>query len=71
MAPEGIAPAKVSKETVRADFNDPSAVIHYTRAAHFLGNGSVHRIDLIAEELPPRTIPFNVLPEFAYLQTRV
>jgi len=28
---------KISAETVRADFNDPLAVIHYTRAAHFLG----------------------------------
>lgn len=28
---------KISSETVRADFNDPLAVIHYTRAAHFLG----------------------------------
>lgn len=28
---------KISSETVRADFNDPIAVVHYTRAAHFLG----------------------------------
>jgi ubiquinone/menaquinone biosynthesis C-methylase UbiE len=28
---------KISSETVRADFNDPAAVVHYTRAAHFLG----------------------------------
>jgi len=28
---------KISAETVRADFNDPVAVLHYTRAAHFLG----------------------------------
>jgi ubiquinone/menaquinone biosynthesis C-methylase UbiE len=28
---------KISSETVRADFNDPVAVVHYTRAAHFLG----------------------------------
>jgi len=28
---------KISSETVRADFNDPLAVVHYTRAAHFLG----------------------------------
>ncbi|MBK9991378.1 MAG: class I SAM-dependent methyltransferase [Verrucomicrobia bacterium] len=27
----------MSAETVRADFNDPLAVVHYTRAAHFLG----------------------------------
>jgi SAM-dependent methyltransferase len=28
---------KITSETVRADFNDPVAVVHYTRAAHFLG----------------------------------
>jgi SAM-dependent methyltransferase len=28
---------KISSDTVRADFNDPVAVLHYTRAAHFLG----------------------------------
>jgi SAM-dependent methyltransferase len=28
---------KISSETVRADFNDPVAVVHYTRAAHFIG----------------------------------
>lgn len=28
---------KISAATVRADFNDPVAVVHYTRAAHFLG----------------------------------
>lgn len=28
---------KISCETVRDDFNDPVAVVHYTRAAHFLG----------------------------------
>ncbi len=28
---------KISAETVRADFNDPLAVVHYTRAAHFIG----------------------------------
>jgi len=29
--------AKISSATVRADFNDPIAVVHYARAAHFLG----------------------------------
>ena len=28
---------KISSETVRSDFNDPVAVVHYTRAAHFIG----------------------------------
>jgi SAM-dependent methyltransferase len=27
----------LTSETVRADFNDPIAVVHYARAAHFLG----------------------------------
>ena len=35
---------KISSATVRADFNDPSAVIHYTRAAHFLGLWESERI---------------------------
>lgn len=30
-------PTKISAATVRADFNDPVAVIHYARAAHFMG----------------------------------
>jgi hypothetical protein len=50
---------------------DPYRVWHLDRAAHFLGNGSDKRIDLIAEGLPQKTIPFEVLPEFASLQTRV
>ncbi|MGI8741843.1 MAG: DUF362 domain-containing protein [Bryobacteraceae bacterium] len=49
---------------------DPYRVWHLDRAAHFLGNGSHERIDLVAERLPLRTIPFDVLPEFASLQTR-
>jgi len=49
---------------------DPSRIWHLDRAAHFLGNGSYERIDLIAEELPQRTVPFDVLPEFAHLQIR-
>ena len=68
----------LADDPVAADFTcarlmglDPYRVWHLNRAAHFLGNGSNHRIDLIAEALPPRTIPFKVLPEFAYLQTRV
>jgi SAM-dependent methyltransferase len=28
---------KITSETVRADFNDPVTVVHYARAAHFLG----------------------------------
>ena len=31
------AAKKITSATVRADFNDPLTVVHYTRAAHFLG----------------------------------
>ena len=49
---------------------DPSRIWHLDRAAHFLGNGSSERIELVAEGLPQRTVPFDVLPEFAHLQMR-
>ncbi len=49
---------------------DPSRVWHLDRAARFLGNGSLERIDLIAERLPERISPFDVMPEFAYLRVR-
>jgi len=68
----------LADDPVAADFTcarlmglDPDRVWHLNRAAHFLGNGSNHRIDLVAEALPAQTIPFNVLPEFSYLQTHV
>jgi uncharacterized protein (DUF362 family) len=68
----------LADDPVAADFTcarlmglEPNRVWHLNRAANFLGNGSNHRIDLIAETVPPRTIPFNVLPEFIYLQARV
>jgi SAM-dependent methyltransferase len=35
---------KITSATVRADFNDPTAVAHYTRAAHFLGLWESERI---------------------------
>jgi len=35
---------KITPATVRADFNDPAAVAHYTRAAHFLGLWESERI---------------------------
>jgi uncharacterized protein (DUF362 family) len=50
---------------------DPRRVWHLDRAAHFLGNGSYERIELVAEGLPQRTVPFDVLPEFAGLQMRL
>src|SRR6266849_353598 len=61
----------LADDPVAADFTcarlmglDPNRVWHLDRASHLLGNGSNHRIDLIAEALPPRAIPFKVLPEF-------
>jgi SAM-dependent methyltransferase len=47
---------KISKETVRADFNDPIAVVHYARAAHFLGLWESERT-LIARFFPDQTAP--------------
>jgi SAM-dependent methyltransferase len=35
---------KITSDTVRADFNDPVAVVHYTRAAHKLGLWESERI---------------------------
>jgi uncharacterized protein (DUF362 family) len=68
----------LADDAVAADFVcarlmglDPNRVWHLNRAAHFLGNGSNHRIDLIAEAMPRRTIPFTVLPGFTHLQTRM
>ena len=68
----------LADDPVAADFTcarlmglNPHAVWHLDRAAHFLGNGFHDRIDLIAEGLPRKTVPFDVLPEFASLQTSV
>jgi uncharacterized protein (DUF362 family) len=47
---------------------DPRRVWHLDRAAHFLGNGSYEQIELVAEGLPQRAVPFDVLPEFTHLQ---
>ncbi|MBM3774217.1 MAG: DUF362 domain-containing protein [Acidobacteria bacterium] len=67
----------LADDPVAADFTcarlmglNPYRVWHLDRAARFLGNGSHERIDMIAEELPQQPIPFDVLPEFANLQTR-
>ena len=66
----------LADDPVAADFTcarlmglNPHAVWHLDRAAHFLGNGSHDRIDLLAEGLPRKTVPFDVRPEFASLQT--
>ncbi|NBW87892.1 MAG: class I SAM-dependent methyltransferase [Planctomycetia bacterium] len=47
---------KISSETVRADFNDPVAVVHYARAAHFLGLWESER-RLIERFFPEKSAP--------------
>lgn len=47
---------KISSETVRADFNDPVAVVHYARAAHFLGLWASER-RLIERYFPDKSAP--------------
>ncbi|MBL9203407.1 MAG: class I SAM-dependent methyltransferase [Opitutaceae bacterium] len=47
---------KITAATVRADFNDLPAVVHYTRAAHELGLWSSERA-LIERNFPDRSAP--------------
>lgn len=47
---------KISAATVRRDFNDPLAVVHYARAAHFLGLWESERI-LLERFFPDRDAP--------------
>jgi SAM-dependent methyltransferase len=47
---------KITAATVRADFNDLAAVLHYTRAAHELGLWASERA-LIEKYFPDRTAP--------------
>ena len=47
-------PAKITAGTVRSDFNDPVAVVHYARAAHFLGLWESERV-LIGRFFPDLT----------------
>jgi len=47
---------QISSDTVRADFNDALAVVHYTRAAHFLGLWASERV-LIERFFPDRSAP--------------
>jgi SAM-dependent methyltransferase len=49
-------PKKISAAQVRADFNDLTAVIHYTRAAHELGLWQSERV-LIERFFPNRDAP--------------
>jgi SAM-dependent methyltransferase len=50
------ASEKISAQTVREDFNDLRAVLHYTRAAHELGLWRSERV-LFERWLPDRTAP--------------
>ena len=47
---------KISSETVRADFNDVNTVVHYARAAHFLGLWKSERM-LIERFFPDLSAP--------------
>jgi hypothetical protein len=49
---------KITAATVRADFNDLVAVIHYTRAAHELGLWASERklIERFFPTNPPRSL---------------
>jgi SAM-dependent methyltransferase len=47
-------PLKITSATVREDFNDPIAVVHYARAAHHLGLWKSERM-LIDRFFPDRT----------------
>lgn len=47
---------KISASTVRADFNDLTAVMHYTRAAHKLGLWKSERL-LIDKYFPDKDVP--------------
>jgi SAM-dependent methyltransferase len=48
--------SQITGDTVRADFNDPLAVVHYTRAAHFLGLWR-SELRLIDRFFPDRSVP--------------
>jgi SAM-dependent methyltransferase len=48
--------SKIRPDTVRRDFNDPLSVVHYARAAHFLGLWESERV-LVERFFPDRTVP--------------
>jgi SAM-dependent methyltransferase len=50
------AVSKVTGDTVRDDFNSINTVLHYTRAAHFVGLWKSER-EMITRYLPDRTAP--------------
>ena len=47
---------KITAATVRADFNDPVAVVHYARAAHFMGLWASEKV-LIERHFPDLSAP--------------
>ena len=47
---------RITSATVRADFNDPLAVVHYARAAHFLGLWESERV-LLERFFPDKSAP--------------
>ena len=47
---------KITTAPVRADFNDPLAVVHYARAAHFLGLWESER-SLLEKYFPGKSLP--------------
>ena len=47
---------KITAATVRADFNDPVAVVHYARAAHFMGLWASEKV-LIERHFPDLAAP--------------
>jgi SAM-dependent methyltransferase len=50
------AAAKLTCADIRADFNDPRAIVHYARAAHFLGLWESERL-IVERHLPDRAAP--------------
>lgn len=65
----------LSDDPIAADFTcarlmglDPNGIWHLNRAAHFLGNGSLERVEMLAEAMPSGVHPFAVLPQFTHLQ---
>jgi uncharacterized protein (DUF362 family) len=68
----------LSDDPVAADFTctrlmgfHPERIWHLDHAARFLGNGSTDRITFLTEGLTETSVPFRVLPQFAYLQMPV
>jgi uncharacterized protein (DUF362 family) len=64
----------LADDPVAADFTcarlmgfNPYRIPHLAKAAGFLGNGGIRRIEQLAEALPKTVRPFSVMPEFTHL----